>query len=324
MKILITGASSFTGYWFVRALHQAGHEVTAALSGSGLAEYDGVRRKRMEILSPLCRLVFNAPFGSPAFLDAITQSQGVDVLCHHWSEVRNYRSPDFDAIEALRHNTLSIALVLQALRQAGGKSVILTGSVFEPDEGAGSSPGGAFNAYGLSKGLTAMSFRFYCQQAGIALRKFVIPNPFGPLEEPRFTDYLLRTWFADQPAAVSTPTYLRDNIHVSLLACAYAAFVSNAEGYAGEHLGPMGYVETQGAFAERVAREMRSRLGLECKLELRNQVDFPEPIMRTNLDRLDAAALGWSEEQAWERFASYCRQKYSGNNTDGETWMELA
>ena len=29
MKILFTGASSFTGYWFIRELAAAGHEVTA-------------------------------------------------------------------------------------------------------------------------------------------------------------------------------------------------------------------------------------------------------------------------------------------------------
>lgn len=29
MKVLFTGASSFTGFWFVRELAAAGHDVTA-------------------------------------------------------------------------------------------------------------------------------------------------------------------------------------------------------------------------------------------------------------------------------------------------------
>jgi UDP-glucose 4-epimerase len=35
MRILFTGASSFTGYWFVRELVAAGHEVVAACRGDG-------------------------------------------------------------------------------------------------------------------------------------------------------------------------------------------------------------------------------------------------------------------------------------------------
>jgi UDP-glucose 4-epimerase len=41
MRILLTGASSFTGYWFVRELAAAGHHVVAAFRCDGL--YGGVR-----------------------------------------------------------------------------------------------------------------------------------------------------------------------------------------------------------------------------------------------------------------------------------------
>ena len=56
------------------------------------------------------------------------------------------------------------------------------------------------------------------------LGKFVIPNPLGPFEEPRFCAYLIRQWQAGEAAEVRTPAYVRDNIHVDLLAAAYAAF----------------------------------------------------------------------------------------------------
>jgi UDP-glucose 4-epimerase len=54
----------------------------------------------------------------------------------------------------------------------------------------------------------------------------VIPNPFGLYEEPHFTAYLMTTWLASETPRVQTPRYVRDNIHVSLLAKAYAAFVA--------------------------------------------------------------------------------------------------
>ena len=83
----------------------------------------------------------------------------------------------------------------------------------------------AFSPYGLSKGLTAEIVRYRCREFGLHYRKFVIPNPFGPLEEPRFCAYLTRSWRKGEVVRVNTPDYVRDNIHVSLLAAAYAKFV---------------------------------------------------------------------------------------------------
>ena len=67
------------------------------------------------------------------------------------------------------------------------------------------------------EGHDGRSDTFYCEAAGLPLGKFVIPNPFGPFEEPRFCAYLIRQWQAGQAAEVRTPAYVRDNIHVDLL-----------------------------------------------------------------------------------------------------------
>jgi UDP-glucose 4-epimerase len=72
--------------------------------------------------------------------------------------------------------------------------------------------------YGLSKGLTAAAAASYADREGFTFEKFVIPNPLGPYEELRFTAYLMKTWLAGETARVQTPRYVRDNIHVSLLA----------------------------------------------------------------------------------------------------------
>ena len=119
--------------------------------------------------------------------------------------MHNYKSADFDINAALANNTRGIKEVLPLLKTHGCQKIAISGSVFEQSEGKGEDGDGlpAFSAYGVSKGLTAAVFRFYAQDANMSLGKFVIPNPFGPFEELRFTAYLIRCW-RDGKAARST------------------------------------------------------------------------------------------------------------------------
>jgi nucleoside-diphosphate-sugar epimerase len=302
MRILLTGASSFTGYWFVRELAAAGHHVVAAFRGDG--HYEGVRAERTRLVCELCETRFGCAFGDDAFLDLVRAARtGFDVLCHHGAEVGDYRSPDFDPYRAAALNLHRLPEVLRGLKDRGCGRLVLSGSVFEQNEGAGSQPLRAFSPYGLSKGLTGAAAAFYADREGVSFEKFVIPNPFGPYEEPRFTSYLMRTWLKGETARVQTPRYVRDNIPASLLAKAYAAFVAAGPAAGGGRLhNPSCYPESQGAFAERVRRETAARLGLPCALELGEQREFPEPPVRINTDLLDAAALGWDESAAWDGF----------------------
>jgi UDP-glucose 4-epimerase len=311
MKILFTGASSFTGFWMVQELSRAGHEVTAIFRRR-LEDYsDEPRRKRVHLLKELCRPVVGVGFGDEKFVELVRQG-GWDVLAHHAADVTNYKSPDFNVAAAVENNTRNLAAILNAMKDGGCSRIVVTGTVFENDEGAGSEGLPAFSPYGLSKGLTAQMFRYYAARAGLSLGKFVIPNPFGPLEEPRFTAYLVKNWFAGVTPAVSTPLYVRDNIHVSLLAKAYAKFVQSMPAGAGiTKMNPSGYVESQGSFALRFAREMEPRLRLACPVEMKQQSDFSEPRIRINTDQLNAAALGWDEKAAWDAIADYYRQVHS-------------
>jgi len=305
MRVLFTGASSFTGYWFVRELVAAGHQVVAAFRGDG--RYEGLRAERTRRALKLCEARFGCAFGNDDFLTLTKSGLGsFDVLCHHGAQVGDYRSPDFDPYQAAAANLRRLPDALKALKDRGCGRLVLTGSVFEANEGAGSAPLRAFSPYGLSKGLTAAAAEFHTHREGVTFEKFVIPNPFGPYEEPRFTAYLMKAWLTGETARVQTPRYVRDNIHVSLLAKAYAAFVgaSPAPGSV-RRLNPSFYPESQGAFAQRVRTEAAARLGLPCRLELGTQTEFPEPAARINTDLLDAEELGWSEAKAWDEFVTY-------------------
>lgn len=304
MKILFTGASSFTGFWFARELAREGHEVVATFRRPA-DEYEGTRRTRVAGLAGHVRPA-RCAFGDDDFHDLIAAEGPWDLLCHHAADATDYKSPDFDAVAAAGRNTHRIGTVLSAFRGAGGRAILLTGSVFEGGEGAGSEGLPHFSPYGLSKAITAQVVAYQAARAGLGFGKFVIPNPFGPFEEPRFTHYLVSRWQGGRTAIVNTPAYVRDNIHVSLLARGYARFTARLARCAGPlRLLPSGYIESQGRFAERFAREMGPRLGIDCPLELRDQVEFPEPRVRVNTDPLDARRLGWDETQAWDELAEY-------------------
>lgn len=310
MNILLTGANSFTGYWFAQSLADAGHSLTMTLRRAP-TDYDGVRRQRADALASFGRVEGSCTFGDDAFLKVIRDVPAWDVLCHHAADVTDYRSEDFDVAGAFAANTRNLDQVLANMTARGCRALTITGSVFEPGEGAGSDGLPAFSAYGLSKALTAQSAAFYAARHDLPLGKFVIPNPFGPFEEPRFTAYLLDCWFKGETASIRTPAYIRDNIHVSLLARSYASFVENLVSADGPvQLNPSGYIESQASFAMRFQQAMQTRLDLPCALELLEQTVFSEPRVRINTDPVDAAAHGWSPGKAWDEIAAYYERQH--------------
>ena len=312
MKILFSGASSFTGYWFTKHLSAAGHEVVALLRRQPQDYCDGPRQKRVAALRGFCDTRFGFTFGDSAFQKVISENRW-DLLCHHAAEVTNYRDPNFNVVAAVENNTRQLPKVLDTLKSSGCGKIIVTGSVFENDEGTGSGTSEAFSPYGLSKGLTWQMFRHYALGRQMSLGKFVIPNPFGPYEEPRFTHYLIKNWFTGAVPEVNTPSYVRDNIHVSLLAKAYVHFAENLSRSCGaSYAHPSGYIESQGAFALRLSREMSTRLAIACDLKLNDQTDFSEPLVRINTDRPVAKELDWVESEAWDEMARYYREILAG------------
>jgi UDP-glucose 4-epimerase len=305
VKILLTGGSSFTGLWFARSLAARGHAVVAALKGR---DYSGLRGRRVAELRRVAEVIEECPFGSQAFLD-LARTNSWDLLCQHAAKTGDYRDPEFDVAAAMAENTHNLPTILKAMLDRGLGGVLITGSIFEQDEGAGNAPLRAFSPYGLSKGLTWHIYRFFSESMDFNLGKFVIPNPFGPFEEPRFCNYLVQSWFKGEVPTVRTPLYVRDNIHVDLMGTAYAAFAEQLPSRRGvTRLNPSFYVESQGAFAARFATEMAPRLGMACPIVLLDQVEFGEPMIRINTDRIDGEAFGWSEKLAWDAEAEFYRR----------------
>ena len=299
MRILLTGASSFTGAWFAAALAGDGHQVSGTLQRR-IGDYADLEARRIAMLqSAGVRLVEQASYGNAVMLDLV--GRGFDRLCFHASDVREYRSADFDLGRALQSNLAGMRAACLAAKAAGTQRLIWTGTVFEPGEARGDRLDEAITPYGLSKWLSWQALEFYAAEAGLGLGKFIVPNPFGALEQERFCTYLVRTWHEGLTPEVRTPDYIRDNIPVDKLARAYADFVAMAPGVPGaDRCGPSGYVESQGQFTARFAREIGPRLRLAAPFSLARQSDFPEPLTRINIGNVEPA---WDEARFWDALA---------------------
>jgi len=297
VRVLLTGASSFTGLWFAQALAAAGHQVVAVARGGGYA--DPLRQARMDRVAAVAEIVPDAPFGSPAFLEVLKSHGPFDVLGLHGAEVGDYKSPTYDMFAAVASNTLNADAVFAAAR---GARVVITGSIFEPGEGQGTEPLVSFSPYGAAKALTGERLQATAEAAGLAVSKFVIPNPFGPWEERKFQRLVMTRWSKGEAVHIDQALYVRDNIPVDLLALAYAATV---EGRYGAYCGPSCYAGTVGDFFRRMADEVRPRTGWACPLTLADAQEFKEPENRTNRTNLDLDALGWSETAFWDAYADH-------------------
>jgi UDP-glucose 4-epimerase len=309
MKILMTGSSSFTGYWFARTLLEKGHQLTLTFTKERSA-YSGLRSERVELLQrfPGVNCQWNCSFGTDQFLALFDQK--FDIICHHGAFVEDYKSLSFDVGHAVSVNANRCSDFILKAKQTGVKRIILTGSVFEANEGQGSDPRVAFSPYGLSKTFTWETFRYWAWKHDFSLVKFVIPNPFGPYEEPRFCNYLVQNWAKGIIPSVKTPDYIRDNIHVDLLAGCYAVAVEKEEKGI-RSVNPSGYTGSQKVFTEKFAREIGKRLGIAHEVKFDVQENFDEPLSRINTSPAVDMCSNWKEDKAWDQLADYYKQMLS-------------
>lgn len=310
MRVLFTGASSFTGCWFAEALLQAGFAVTAT-TRQPLSAYAGLPRRRLaRVEAAGGELAENLSFGDPGFLEAIGNRGPFDLLCHHGAEVGDLRRPDYEPHAALAANARNADAVLRLLALRGGRGLVATGSVFEAGEGGGDTT--PLNAYGLAKTLTWHSLRFHAERHGLAVGRFVVPHPFGPLEKPGFTSALAAAWLAGRPGIVRRPNLVRDLVPVELLALAYAQLCRRiVADHRPVRWAPSGIVGSLGDTADLLARELAPRLGGPCTVD-RALPPYPddEPMVRVNGEPLGADFAAWSWGGWWDRYAAYCISEY--------------
>ena len=112
-----------------------GYEVIAIFTKNSLEDYTGIRKKRVSLLLDKIVPVFGCKFGDAKFLEIL--KDGISIICHHGAYVTDYKSSSFDITEALKNNTNNIIEVIDDAGKHNCESLVITGSVFENNEGFG-------------------------------------------------------------------------------------------------------------------------------------------------------------------------------------------
>ena len=303
-RVLLTGASSFTGTWIAGALADAGLDVVAACRAP--ADTGGPdRRRRLARLESRCRLVGDCPFGSEPFLELIRREGPFALFCHHGAKNGDHRDPALDPLAAAASQTRGLERVLDALAAGGCRALLLTGTVFEAEEGQGEAPLRSIGAYGLAKSLIWQILRHHAQARGLPLAKFVIANPIGPLEKPGLCRMLGQAWLRGETPVLQRPQLVRDQLQVEPLALAYARFALELlEQPASRRLAPSQFPERLDKFAARLSTALAPRLQRSCRFvcaEPPHATD--EPLMRCGLDPLATLLPGLDPERHWNDHA---------------------
>jgi len=306
VRVLLTGASSFTGAWFAHTLAARGHDVLCALRGPASSGGDDLRRFRIGLLDG-CAVAELAPFGTEAFLALLEEHAPFDLLALHGWAGGDHRRPDLPVDDAVAATTFRLTSVLDGLVRAGGTVVLLTGSVFESGEGSPDPETPPLNRYGLAKSLIRERVRHAVAEAGLRLHRFVVPHPIGPGAKPGLVSELAAAWLAGRPAVLRSPATVRDLVPVDLLGLDYARFCEAAvAGGAAAARRPSGQIATLAEHAERIAAALRARWDRPCLIEA-SAGAAAEP-QRVNREPCAASHPDWSAERFWDRLAGFYAQ----------------
>jgi nucleoside-diphosphate-sugar epimerase len=273
-------------------------------------DYSDLKKQRLRFLPPGIEVIFNTPFGSDKFIEILDQK--FDLLCLHGSYVLDYGKDSFRFGEAISQNLHRIEDVLRKVRVNNIKGVIWTSSIFENaiNIGQQNSNVPTWFKYALSKKMSGMTLEHLCWKENINFGRFVISNPFGPLQDKKFAHFLAKSFFEKQTFEIKTPFYIRDLIHVQHLAEVYCnmtdSFFTKSPTV---FIDPCEYVCSLFEFANLFSNEFSKRLGYSCRITTRD-MDFTEPRELTNKTDISSVIDNYDPSLCWDQLLKYYKDMY--------------
>jgi len=303
-RILLTGVSSFTGCWFAKILHERGYEVVCPLPREKIF-YDDLKKERLEFLPSGIDVLFDCPFGSDLFIDLLDRE--FDLLCLHGSYVHDYGKNTFLFSEAISQNLRRVEEVLRKALASAAKGVVWTSSVFENavDLSERNSRPPPWYRYALSKKVSGISLQHLCWENGMEFGRFVISNPFGPLQDRKLGHHLAQSFLEQKSFELKTPHYVRDMIHVRHLASAYHRMVDSFfTPCPTTSLDPCEYVSSLLDFSKTFYGEFSQRLGYSCEVGFCD-MDFIEPRSLANKTEVCNLIEDYDPDSCWDELLRY-------------------
>jgi UDP-glucose 4-epimerase len=291
-KILISGATSFSGSHIAQSLVKSGHEVAGTLTRPRESyENESLIQSRMKY-SGIVQWVPEFSNEKTESLDFIRTFKP-KVWVAHGAPIKGYRSPDFDFLKSLQETILGTRVAIEVFKENGGELFVHSGTVFEADEGQGELPGmsgssEAISAYGMSKNLVWHALRFFCSQANLPILKIIIPNPIGRFENrDRLIPFFVEKWKRNEVPEMKSSHLVRDQIPAEWLAQVYQKSIQNfleshEKNFSVKIKRPSGFVMTNRKFIELCQKEFKSRiknLSFECAFQ---SLPTNEPLERFN------------------------------------------
>jgi UDP-glucose 4-epimerase len=302
-RVLFTGLSSFTGYWFTEKLAEKGYKVVGCLSHNK-SYYNSDQTKRLNQANSNIRIEQNASFGSENFLQLISDFKP-EVFSFHHALVTGYKDPSFNVENAISNNLNNYPEVIKRLTESGCKQIIMTRSIFEKGLGK-TDVESDISPYGHSKRKTFETFS-QAVPKDIKLRSFVICNPVGRYEGNNLTSYLIKCWIEGKLASLMQPKLVRDFVPIDLLSNSYAQFIgANEQMIIPSHLPVSNY-----EYARKLGDITRKLKNIQTPIDTTNEkYDQNEAFVRTGIDKVDFTSKD-QEELFWEEFVDHIWDRHN-------------
>ena len=305
-RVLFTGLSSFTGYWFTEKLAEKGHKVVGCLS-KNTSDYNSDQNERLNQANSNIRIEQNVSFGSESFLQLVSDFKP-EVFSFHHAFVTGYKDPSFNVDNAISNNLNNYEEVIKRLAESGCKQIIMTRSIFE--KGLGKTDVEIdISPYGHSKRKT---FEIFSQAVpkDIKLRSFVICNPVGRYEGNNLTSYLIKCWIEGKPASLMQPKLVRDFVPIELLSNSYAQFIeANKQMIIPSYLPVSNY-----EYARKIGDITRKLKNIQTPIDIANEkYEQNEAFVRTGIDKVDFTNKV-QEELFWEEFVNHIWDRHTNHD----------
>ena len=271
--IFLTGCTSFTGFHFAQELSKK--NFIYCFVNRDLDSYKNLKLKRLKILkkNKKIKLFFNSPFGSSKMINYLKKENEI-IFCFHHAQTKYSKNDNkFSLFNSFYKDTFNIDNFFKLLGHKI-KKIIFSSSIFQKDF---SNTKIDFSKYAFNKSNTFMFIKFFCYHYDIQLINFIISNPFGQLEDQRFTYYLIKNWKTNKTPIINTPNLIRENILIDDLKKYYSFAVNRIYIRKNIELKPRGLKMSNLNFAKYLKSKIEEFFSLELNLNYVHNLYEREP-----------------------------------------------